>query len=78
MAMQVHVFRGPGRVFAVTEDASGANLPERFAPWTSFKSLELRRGEPTPGLHVDECLDDLERHGLHVTDAHVRITQTLV
>jgi hypothetical protein len=77
--MQVHVFRGPGRVFGCTEDASGSNLPSRFAPWTSFKVIELRRdGPPTPGVNTEECLDDIERHGFHVTDAHVRITETLV
>lgn len=77
-AMQVHVFKGPGRVFGVTEDSAGSNLPSRFAPWESFKAIDLRRGEPTPGLNTDECLDDIERHGFHVTDAHVRITDTLV
>jgi hypothetical protein len=49
-----------------------------YRPWTSFKSLELRRAEPTPGLHVDECLDDIEKHGFHVTDAHVRITESVI
>ncbi|MBV8660299.1 MAG: hypothetical protein JO142_20970 [Burkholderiales bacterium] len=76
--MLVYVFRGPGRVFGVTEDVTGSNLPERFAPWAAFKSVELLRGESTPGLHVDECLDDLTAHGFHVTDAHVRITDQVV
>jgi hypothetical protein len=76
--MQVHAFRGPGRIFGFTEDASGSNLPSQFSPWTSFKTIELRRGEPMPGVNADECLDDIERHGFHVTDAHVRITETLV
>ena len=76
--MLVHVFRGPGRVFACTCDATGANLPPKFAPWTPFKSVDLNRGSPTPGLDTDECLDDIERHGFHVTDAHVRITNSLV
>jgi hypothetical protein len=76
--MLVHIFRGPDRIFAVTEDPNGANLPERFAPWTSFKSMEMKRDEPTPGVHVGECLDDIEKYGFHVTDAHVRITETLV
>ena len=73
--MQVHLFRGPGRVFAVSADSSGADLPPKYAPWAPFKTLELRRGEPTPGLDVDECLDDLEVYGVHVTDAHARITE---
>lgn len=72
--MQVHIFRGTGRVFAVTEDGSGSNLPARFGPWAAFKSLELVRGRSQAGVNVDECLDDIERHGIHVTDAHARIT----
>ena len=76
--MIVHIFRGPGRVFGCTEDATGGNLPSKFAPWSAFKSIELRRGEPTPGLHTDECLDDLQAHGFHITDAHARITDTVL
>jgi hypothetical protein len=70
----VHLFRGPNRVFAVTAAQDGSNLPEKYAPWTFFKTIELERGKQTPGLNAEECLDDLEVHGLHVTDAHVRIT----
>lgn len=73
--MQVEIFRGVGRVFAVIASGSGKALPERYGPWTAFKSLELARGRPQPGLHVDECLDDIEKYGIHVTDAHVRITE---
>jgi len=77
--MMVHIFRGPGRVFGCTADASGANLPARFAPWTAFKSIEVNRGgEPVPGIDKEECLDDIEAHGFHVTDAHVRITEQFV
>jgi hypothetical protein len=73
--MQIHVFRGPGRVFGCTAQASGENLPERYAPWTPFKTLELHKGERTPGIDADECLNDIETHGIHITDAHVRITE---
>jgi hypothetical protein len=76
--MDFHIFRGPGRVFGVTSDADGSNLPERFAPWSAVKTIPLTRGEPTPGLNVDECLDDIERYGFHITDAHVRITETVL
>ncbi len=76
--MQVHIFRGPGRVFGVTPDESGANLPARFAPWGMFKSVTLSRDVATPGLDANDCLDDIEKHGFHVTDAHVRITDTVV
>jgi len=74
--MLVHSFRGAGRVFGFTEDSKGANLPSQYGPWTAFKSLDLNRhGEPTPGVNTSECLDDIEKYGLHVTDAHVRITE---
>lgn len=76
--MQIHVFRGPGRVFACTTESTGANLPAEFAPWSPFKTIDLVRGVPTPGLRTDECLDDIEKYGIHVTDAHVRITDKFV
>jgi len=34
----------------------------------------MTRGVPVPGVDVGECLDDIERHGFHLTDAHMRIT----
>ena len=37
--MQVHIFRGTGRVFGVTTDAKGTNLPSQYGPWTAFKVL---------------------------------------
>lgn len=48
--MQVHVFRGSGRVFGFT----GACVV------------------------VDECFADLDAFGVHVTDAHVCITEQVV
>lgn len=77
--MLVHIFRGPGRVFGFTEDPTGANLPSRFVPWTAFKSLDLTRdGEPNPSVDSKACLDDIEKHGFHITDAHVRITESVL
>jgi hypothetical protein len=76
--MQLHIFRGPGRIFAFTAQPSGENLPPKYAPWTAFKTVELRRGERTPGVDADECLDDIEAYGVHVTDAHVRITEDAI
>jgi hypothetical protein len=73
--MQVHIFRGPARVFGFTEDATGASLPVQYAPWNHFKTLEMSRGEALPGVNAAECLDDIERFGYHLTDAHVRITE---
>jgi hypothetical protein len=77
--MRVHIFRGPGRVFGCTQDATGANLPSQFAPWTTFKSIDLNReGEPTAGVNTNECLGDIQKHGFHITDAHVRITERFI
>ncbi|WP_163994856.1 hypothetical protein [Pyxidicoccus caerfyrddinensis] len=73
--MQVHIFRGPGRVFGFTRDEAGTNLPSRYAPWTPFKVVEMTKGNVTPGVNADECLNDIETHGYHLTDAHVRITE---
>jgi hypothetical protein len=72
--MQVHIFKGVGRVFGCTKDGLGANLPLRYGPWTSFKVVEMTRREAMPGVNSDECLADIEEYGLHLTDAHVRIT----
>ena len=40
--MQVHLFRGVGRIFGFTRDTAGANLPAQYGPWTAFKSLYTR------------------------------------
>jgi hypothetical protein len=77
--MLIHLFRGPGRVFGCTQDATGANLPPKYAPWNMFKSIELSRGgEPRAGVDSNECLDDIEKYGFHITDAHVRITESVI
>jgi hypothetical protein len=77
--MLVHIFGGPGRVFGVTGDGTGGNLPSRFSLWTFFKSIELNRdGEARAGVDTNECLADIEKHGFHVTDAHVRITESVI
>ncbi len=73
--MEIQAFRGAGRVFAFTGDPKGGNLPRRFGPWTAFKSLDLNRGQAQAGVDVESCLDDIEAHGFHLTDAHVRITE---
>jgi hypothetical protein len=75
--VQVHLFRGTGRVFGCTQDATGGNLPSRFGPWVAFKTFEMNRGdEPRPGIDVEDCLSDIEAYGFHLTDAHVRITES--
>lgn len=76
--MQVHAFRGTGRVFAFTKDVTGSNLPTQYGPWSPFKTLDMSRGREEIGVRVDECLDDIEHHGIHVTEAHVRITEKVI
>lgn len=76
--MQIHIFRGPGRIFGFTAQASGDNLPRKYAPWAAFKTIALQEGEHTPGVDADECLADIAVHGVHVTDAHRRITEEAV
>ena len=39
---------------------------------------ELGVGQTQPGLEVELCLDDIERYGIHVTDAHVSITEQAI
>ena len=46
--MQVEVFRGRDRIFAVVEVGGAGKLPERYGPWTQFKTLELTRGQKQP------------------------------
>ena len=76
--MQVHIFRGPDRIFGFTAEPSGANLPAKYAPWAAFNTIELQKGVTTPGVDADDCLSDLEIHGVHITDAHARITEEAV
>jgi hypothetical protein len=71
----VHVLRGQDRVFGFTLDEQGANLPGQYGPWTGFKTIELHHDEPYQGVDVDACLDDIGKHGFHLTAAHQRITQ---
>lgn len=55
--MLIHFFRGPGRVFGFTKDATGANLPPEFSPGSAFKSIDLSRdGEPRPGVETNEIV----------------------
>jgi hypothetical protein len=76
--MRFELFGGRDRLFAVVATGGSDKLPERYGPWTHFKTPELTRGSSLPGLNVEECLDDMERHGIHVTDAHVRITEQAI
>jgi hypothetical protein len=76
--MQIEIFRGVGRIFAFVLGKGAEKLPERYGPWTPFKSVNLVWGQAQPGVNVDECLDDIEKYGIHVTDAHIRITEEAI
>lgn len=71
---RVHVLRGQDRVFGFTLDEQGTNLPRQYGPWTTFKTIELHHDEPYQGVDVSVCLDDIGKHGFHLTAAHQRIT----
>ena len=75
---RVHVLRGQDRVFGFTLDEQGTNLPRQYGPWTTFKTIELHHDEPYQGVDVSVCLDDIGKHGFHLTAAHKRITHLAV
>jgi hypothetical protein len=75
---RVHVLRGQDRVFGFTLDEQGMNLPLQYGPWTTFKTIELHHDEPYQGVDVSVCLDDIGKHGFHLTAAHKRITDLAV
>jgi hypothetical protein len=68
--MQVHIYRGSGRVFGFT--LNGAGLPAQFGPW--IQGSRSKQGDAQTNFDVNDCLDDIEQFGFHLTDAHVRIT----
>jgi hypothetical protein len=76
--MQVHIFRGPGRIFGFTAQNDASNLPAQYAPWAAFKTLDVVRGTHQASFNVNECLDDIEKYGFHLTDAHSRMTERAV
>jgi hypothetical protein len=46
--------------------------------WAPFKTMEIVRGQPQPGVDVNGCLDDIAQFGVHVTDAYRRITEEAI
>src|SRR5580698_3180575 len=75
---RVHVLRGQDRLFGFTLDEQGTNLPRQYGPWTTFKTIELHHDESYQGVDVSVCLDDISKHGFHLTAAHKRITYLAV
>jgi len=47
--MQVHIFRGTGRVFGFIPIADSETLPAHYGPWAVFRTLDMAKGEVRPG-----------------------------
>lgn len=72
-------FQGHRSRFRLTKDGTAANLPGQYGPWSAFKVVKMTRDEPIQGgVNTDECIDDIEKYGFHLTDAHIRITERVV
>lgn len=71
---RVHVLRGQDRVFGFTLDQQGTKLPRQYGPWSPFRTIDLYHDEPYQGVDVSVCLDDISKHGFHLTAVHERIT----
>jgi len=78
VAIKVCIYRGPGRIFGFSAENGASHLPAQYAPWTAFRTLDVSRGTHQVSFDVNECLDDIEKYGFHLTDAHVRITEQVV
>jgi hypothetical protein len=53
-------------------------IPGQYGPWSVFKIVEMSGDEPKQSVNIDECIDDIEKYGFHLTDAHIRITERVV
>lgn len=71
---RVHVLRGQDRVFGFTLVQQGTKLPRQYGPWSPFRTIDLYHDEPYQGVDVSVCLDDISKHGFHLTAVHERIT----
>jgi hypothetical protein len=75
--MLVYIFKGAGRVFGFTENATALNLPTQYGPWRALETMELPRdGQPTVGVDSEACLNDIDSHGFHLTDVHAPIAES--
>lgn len=73
--MHVYVFSGQGSIIGYSADLSGANLPERFGPWSMTRALDMVVGETRrPSVDTNACLHDIETIGYHLTERGQRIT----
>lgn len=58
-----------------TGDTEGTILPVDHGLWLAVKSVDLVGGQMHPCVDADQCVDEIEQYGFHVTDAHVHITE---
>lgn len=73
--MHVYVFHGQGSVVGYTPDLAGADLPERFGPWTMLRALVMTHGETErPAVDTGTCLADIDQFGFHLTERGRRVT----
>ena len=70
---------------AYTRDPAGANLPSNlpnFASlyWANYPKVQVNidRGQPVPGLNVDDCLRDIERNGFHIVPVRVQAAKDVL
>ncbi len=76
--MLVHTFRGRG-AYSALPPTRPAPICRRFTRHGRRSSRsEMHRDEPHAGVDVNTCLDDIDVHGFHLTDAHERITHLVV
>lgn len=70
--MLVHIFKNQKGQHAFTDDATGSKLPQALGPWAFVKSIDMNRGEqPRAGVNTDDCLDDIDNKGYHLSNAKV-------
>jgi|ThiBio_1000_plan_1041568.scaffolds.fasta_scaffold12116_3 hypothetical protein len=67
--MRLHRFKPASnkKKIGFTIDPSGANLPEKFAPWVSAGTVNIRAGDgPKVGDNANAILAGVERDGFFI------------
>jgi hypothetical protein len=60
----------PTAISPATAKLELMRLLRQYGPWTTFEAIELPHDESHQGVDVSVCLDDIGKHGFHLTDAH--------
>lgn len=75
--MYVYVFKGADRIMGFTAEVSGRKLPRARGPWELITRLVMSKDDqPRPVVNTNECFEDIEMHGFHITDNYRRITDS--